>query len=287
MNSNPVSIKLFLTAGHLKGLRMAEISNWSGKAFAAPRSAVDDLRRRTEIKGVGLYFLIGMSAESGEPILYIGESERVAERLKNHVDTGDKTFWVHTLVFVSKDDNLSKAHVRYLESRLIDIAQQTPHLRLDNRTKSNATLSEADSAEMEKFLQRLLLLLPVLGVHFFSDAESVFIQRKKKPEMLTSISRVQAQGFRTDNGFMILQGSRAVKEARISCPLSIIRHREELLAKGILVEEGDALVFTQNFEMRSSGMASSIISGSNRNGLLFWKNAQGKTLKELGKDLGA
>ena len=283
MNSNPVSIKLFLINGNSTGLRTAEISNWSGKALAAPRTEVGDLRRRDEIKGAGVYFLIGISTESNEPILYIGESGCVADRLKTHVEKGDKEFWVHTLVFVSKDDNLSKAHVCYLESRLMDIAQQNPHLRLDNRTKSNATLSEADSAEMEKFLQRLLQLLPVLGVHFFSNPELMLQRSKDKPAIFNgAIAGAVAQGFRTDEGFLILKGSTVTKEARPSCSPSIIKHRDFLLKKGILAEEGEFLVFTQDFETISPGMAGSIIAGGSMNGLVFWKDSKGRTLKELG-----
>ena len=135
---------------------------------------------------------------------------------------------------------------------------------------------------MEKFLQRLLQLLPVLGVHFFYDPELMLQRSSENVEVFYSISSVQAQGFRTDDGFLILKGSRAVKDVRSSCPPSVIKQREVLLAKGILAEEDDALIFTRDFEMMSPGMAASMIAGSSRNGLLFWKNAQGKTLKELG-----
>ena len=283
MNSNPVSIKLFLTTGNPTGLRTAEISNWSGKALAAPRTALNELRQREETKGAGVYLLTGISADSSEPILYIGESECVADRLKQHADKGDKEFWVHTLVFVSKDDNLSKAHVRYLESRLISIAQQNLQIQLENRSQSSTKLSEADSAEMEGFLQRILQLLPVLGVYFFSNPELMLQRGKDKPEVLNGATAgAMARGFRTDDGFLILKGSTVTKEARPSCSPSIIKHRDFLLKKGILAEEGEFLVFTQDFETISPGMAGSIIAGGSMNGLVFWKDSKGKTLKELG-----
>ena len=38
------------------------------------------------------------------------------ERLRQHKN---KEFWVSAIVFVSKDENLTKAHVRYLENRLL------------------------------------------------------------------------------------------------------------------------------------------------------------------------
>jgi hypothetical protein len=37
------TIKLFLLRGDAKSLRTGEISNWSGKAIAAPRTELDEL----------------------------------------------------------------------------------------------------------------------------------------------------------------------------------------------------------------------------------------------------
>ena len=194
-----------------------------------------------------------------------------------------KEFWVHTLVFVSKDDNLSKAHVRYLESCLITIAQQNLQIQLENRGKLNTKLSEADSAEMEGFLQRILQLLPVLGMHFFSNSDPMLTRSKEKQDVFrAAISGASAQGFRTDDGFLILKGSQTVKETRPSCSSAIIKQRERLLAKGILVEEGEFFVFTQDFESSSPSTSAAIIAGGSMNGLVFWKNTKGRTLKELG-----
>ena len=44
------TIKLFLPHGDAKSLRTAEISNWTGKAIAAPRTELDELLLR-EIVG--------------------------------------------------------------------------------------------------------------------------------------------------------------------------------------------------------------------------------------------
>ena len=110
------TIKLFLPRGDAKSLRTAEISNWTGKAVAAPRTELDELLNREELDKAGVYILTGTDPRNNAPHAYIGEAEVIRERLKQHKS---KEFWVSAIVFVSKDENLTKAHVRYLENRLL------------------------------------------------------------------------------------------------------------------------------------------------------------------------
>src|ERR1700735_3721453 len=110
------TIKLFLPRGEAKSLKTAEISNWSGKAVAAPRTELDELLQREELDKPGVYILIGTDPLSGSPHAYIGEAEVLHDRLKQHKS---KDFWISAIVFMSKDENLTKAHIRYLEGRLI------------------------------------------------------------------------------------------------------------------------------------------------------------------------
>jgi hypothetical protein len=122
------TIKLFLPQGDAKSLRTAEISNWTGKAIAAPRNEMDELLQRDELEKAGVYILTGADPHSGLPLAYIGEAEVIRERLKQHKT---KEFWTSAIVFVSKDENLTKAHVRYLESKLLEKAAQTGRFTLD------------------------------------------------------------------------------------------------------------------------------------------------------------
>lgn len=120
-NMPSATIKLFLTSGDAKRLRTAELSNWTGKAVAGPRSELEALLARDEAANAGVYFLTGSDTESGQPAVYIGEAEVIRERLKNHLA---KDFWNHAIFFISKDENLTKAHIRYLEGRLIGQARE-------------------------------------------------------------------------------------------------------------------------------------------------------------------
>ena len=70
------TIKMFLVHGDPKRLRTAEISNWTGKAVAGPRSEFDGVLGREESEKSGVYFLTGTDPESGRPAIYVGEAER-------------------------------------------------------------------------------------------------------------------------------------------------------------------------------------------------------------------
>jgi len=48
-------IKLFLIHGSPNGLRTAELSNWSGKSIAAPRTEIPELLKREELGIPGIY----------------------------------------------------------------------------------------------------------------------------------------------------------------------------------------------------------------------------------------
>jgi hypothetical protein len=154
------TIRLFLVHGDPKRLRTAELSNWTGKAIAGPRSELEGLLLRDEAAKPGVYFLSGIDSESGKPTIYIGEAESIRSRLRGHLE---KDFWNHVVFFVSKDENLTKAHVRYLEGRLIEQARSVGRAMVMNGQSSGAKLPESDREDMEIFLDRIHQLMPVLG----------------------------------------------------------------------------------------------------------------------------
>src|SRR5207245_7930473 len=94
----------------------------------APRTEFDELLAREELEKAGIYILIGSDPLTNAPRAYIGEAEIIRDRLKQHKT---KEFWVSAIVFVSKDENLTKAHVRYLESRLLAEAAQVNRFSLE------------------------------------------------------------------------------------------------------------------------------------------------------------
>lgn len=269
------TIKLFLVHGSPNGLRTAELSNWSGKAIAAPRTEISELLKREELSSSGFYLLTGVDPESGDRAIYIGEAENVANRLKGHAA---KDFWNSATVFVSKDENLTKAHVRYLEGLLIEKANNNGAAVVMNSVSSGAKLPESDAAEMDVFLQKCLQLLPVLGVPDFS--EKIDQVSEAKDLLYCKIKGLTATGKRTANGFIVFAGSQAVLEHRPSAK-RIRAKREQLIERGLLQEKDGILIFTKDVEFGSPSTAGSVIRGGNTNGLTNWKNSKGVQLKEL------
>lgn len=133
------TIKIFLVHGDPKRLRTAEISNWTGKAVAGPRSEFEGVLAREESEKSGVYFLAGIDPGSGRSALYIGEAESIKDRVKFHLE---KDFWNHIVYFVSKDENLTKAHIRYLEGKLIERARSVGRAVVTNGQTSGARLPE-------------------------------------------------------------------------------------------------------------------------------------------------
>lgn len=269
------TIKLFLVHGSPTGLRTAELSNWSGKAVASPRTELPALLKREELASPGFYLLTGIDPDSGDNALYIGEAENVAKRLKGHAA---KDYWNSVTVFVSKDENMTKAHIKYLEGILIERAMKAGASIVMNAASSGAKLPESDAAEMDVYLEKCLQLLPVLGVTVFEQP----VDPKSDTEELLycRIKGLEATGKRTANGFVVFSGSQAVLANRPSAK-RMGEKRDELVEKGILVEQDGHLVFTKDVEFGSPSTAGSMVRGGNTNGLTNWKNEKGARLKDI------
>ena len=273
------TIKLFLIQGSPNGLRTAELSNWSGKAISAPRIEVPELIKREELDSPGFYLLTGVDPDSGDKAIYIGEAENVSSRLKAH--TG-KDFWNSVTVFVSKDENLTKAHIRYLEGKLIEMALDIGSSVVINSVSSGARLPESDAVEMDVFLQKCLQLLPVLGVSNFNKVTEEEVSEEST--LYCKIKELTASGKRTANGFVVFAGSQAVLEHRGSVKATTRAKRERLISKGLLELNNGHLIFTKDIEFGSPSAAGSVVRGSSTNGLTSWRDSNGRQLKEIEKN---
>lgn len=275
MNAS-TTIKLHLVEGQPDELRTAEISNWSGKAVAGSRKNLADLRAREELAGPGIYFLIGEDEKLDVSKVYVGEAENVSKRLASRKHA-ERDFWASVIVFVSKDQNLTKAHIKYLEGELINRGQSLG-LLLENSRSSGAALPESDAADMDAFLAKIYQLLPVLGVRFFENPQRGAASDDEW--LYCKIKGLVATGRRTSSGFVVLKDSQAVLDHRPSAVHSAIR-RDKLVDRGILASGGDRLVFSRDYEFSSPSAAAATIRGGASNGQVCWKNKSGVQLKDL------
>ncbi|MCX6137865.1 MAG: GIY-YIG nuclease family protein [Ignavibacteriales bacterium] len=274
------TIKMFLVHGDPKRLRTAELSNWTGKGVAAPRTEFESLLAREECQKSGIYFLTGIDPDSGKPAVYIGEAECVRDRLKNHLGLD---FWNQIVFFISKDENLTKSHIRHLEGRLIEQAKQVDRAKVENSQGSGSKLPESDREDMEIFLEKIHQLLPVLGVEVLVPKIAASQGGTELDSLYCEIKGLKATGHLTPNGIVVTAGSQAVLHERPSSqrypwPTNM---RQRLKDEGLLEIKGDFLLFTKNAEFSSPSAAAAVIHGGHANGLTAWRNKDGKTLKEL------
>ena len=274
------TIKIFLVNGDPKRLRTAELSNWSGKAVAGPRSEFESVISRDETQQSGIYFLTGIDPESGKPAMYIGEAECIKDRVKSHLS---RDFWNQIVFFVSKDENLTKAHIRYLEGKLIEQARAAKRATITNGQASGSRLPESDREDMEVFLEKMHQLLPVLGVELLMPTSSMEVEGKGRQELHCQIKGLEARGYLVPNGFLVLKGSEAVQKERASTEKwpQARNLRSKLLEEGSLSQQADRLAFTTDVEFTSPSAAATVITGGNANGLTTWRDSTGKTLKEI------
>jgi hypothetical protein len=278
--ADTATVKIFLVEGDPASLRTAEISNWTGKAVAGPRSELDQIVSREEAQKPGVYFLIGVNPDSGKERVYIGEAEVVKDRLKKHVE---KEFWRSTIFFVSKDENLTKAHIKFLEGKLIQKAKKADRFELDNSNASGSRLPESDAADMEVFLAKVEQLMPVLGYDFLQKLTPTKAGAGKSSLLICTMKGVEARGRPTDKGFVVTKGSEAVLEERPSTKKYPYAGnlRRQLTDEAVLAEKGGKLVFAKDYEFSSPSAAAAVVHGGQANGLTSWKNSSGETLKEI------
>lgn len=275
--------------GTAYGPRLSEIGNWVGKALYSPRASINKIINRSEFDNPGIYCLKGDPTDDAyDEKIYIGEAENIKVRLKQHLSDSNKDF-KELIFFVSKDEWLTKTQIRYLESRLVQMAIEAKTAQIENgNSPSLPTLHEADISDMEYFLEQIKLILPVMGFKFLIP--STIKQEEKTIENskleTDAIYFIKTNSFRasmkeTDQGYIVLKGSVGKKELSNSCTDTYVHMRKKLLETKIMVESGDKLIFVEDTIFNSPSAASNMILGRNSNGMTEWINQKGQTLKEV------
>lgn len=282
-------LTVYMLDGTAYGPRLSEIGNWVGKAIYSPRAAVNKIMNRPEFDNPGIYCLKGDPTDDAfDEKIYIGEAENIKSRLKQHLSDPNKDF-KELIFFVSKDELLTKTQIRYLESRLVQIALDAKTAQIDNgNSPSLPTLHEADISDMEYFLEQVKLILPVMGFKFLiSSTVSTddSFQSKTKNEIHETYhiktGTFKALMTETDQGYIVAKRSEAKKTLSNSCTETYRNMRRKLIETNIMVENGDKLVFAEDAVFNSPSAASNMILGRNSNGFTEWVNKQGMTFKEV------
>ena len=277
------TIKIFLVDGEPNGRMTCELSNWTGKALKIPRKKIKESSDRPELENTGIYILFGKSDKSeNKELAYIGEAEGIYKRLNQHLSAKD--FWNEALVFVSKDENLNKAHIKYLESRLHEIALKVNRYDLENgNIPPRSTISESDQAEMEEFLDNIKLLVNALGYKIFEELRKAqtFEEEVRNTFYINAARGANAKGQMTNEGFVVLKDSEIANSLTNSFPQNWKKFRQSLIDDRIIVEVNGKLVFTEDYLFSSPSAAAAVVMGRSANGLTEWKLRDGQILKAV------
>jgi hypothetical protein len=291
------SIRIYLADGTVTGIRHAEVVNWTGQAIACPRSRVSELASWDEAHRPGAYLLFGVDDTTGKPAVYVGEAENVWTRLQDHLSKKD--FWNEIVLFTNKDENLTKAHVRYLESKIHESSTAIGrYVVMNTNHPQPSLLPRGDRDSMESFLEQIRLLLGVLGHRLLEPLAPASPLTSLKvtaggvaapstsgalagTTLRLSAKSIIARAVLSDEGIVVLAGSHAASNVADSISTTYRKLREQLTQLGVLVPDGEALRFSEDHLFTSPSAAACVVVGYAINGRAAWKTESGASIGDL------
>lgn len=274
------TIKVLLHDGTPSGVREAAVSGWDGRAFVIPRNRVSEqvgaggLFDNLGVDPLGVYVLLG-DTPLGEGA-YIGEGNLKA-RLRTHVpeesQVGQLLDW--RLCFVISSAELDKADVQYLEAQLHREATEVNSMSLANRSiPAYDRLSRFDRVEADRFLDRIRVLLPILGCRLLegpvssprSDDGRSEESRNNSPRFMHKQQNVDARiEIESDGRLRLLTGSRVFSgtlDDRAGLPKIAVSLRDRLIAEGVFRPDGDHFVTTRDVVVDTANQLGVIVVGN-------------------------
>lgn len=286
-----------LIMNHYNGLKKATLDNWDGVAYIGERKHIPTLQKIEQLSYPGIYFLIGKDSNTDEDLLYIGQSNSIANRLQTHNSDKSKDWFENFVVFTSKNGDLNSSHAEYLEADFIELAQKNAgSITLKNgcgsNVKKDGKLTDMYMPRVQGFKKKALVLINNLNlIEFMNTGE------EKAPKQLPNGDVVFTMNLKrnnkdktasleiTENGYKLVKGSYVAKdEAPYFSGMSAYKKRKELLDKGLLQDLGDIYITTEDIYFKSPSGASDVVAGSSTNGRTEWRLKDGTTLKKYEED---
>ncbi|KQP74772.1 hypothetical protein ASF60_23230 [Methylobacterium sp. Leaf113] len=276
-------IKLFITGDDPRSLRTVELDNWWGMAVMGRRSYFKKALAREELSRSCIYLLIRSTGTDDLPEVYVGESDDFSQRYKaDDFPVAFDSF----VVFTNKDDNLTRAHVKWLEREVWELlGRNEGKVQLANRsTPTGSKLPEAETASMSTFLGNMIYVLEALGFAFFEEPGAPPTETPALPSMPTVTPAVQsfftgaqprsethkAHLDMVGDGYVLRAGSMISASATDSLPSSVAKLRAQLLAENALVPQDGCLRLTKDIAFTSPSPASALVKGRSSTGHGDW-----------------
>lgn len=276
------------------GPKTIEIRNWVGKAIYSPISNLSDLlNTRNEFKNPGIYFLKSQpDNEIYSEKIYVGQTENIKQRLSDHLLDENRDF-DECLVFISKDDMLTRSHIKYIEARSIKYIKELNNAELENKKEEKIpALPETDISDMEYFFNEMKVIMPIVSfncfkpntMHISQVNDTIDINKiidQDKIFYIKSRNNIYAKAIETEDGFIVLKNSKCRKKDNPSMKNEKKVLKKKLIETKILVDKGDTFVFSEDTIFKSPSQASSVILGSQTSGPQNWKTEDNKTYKDF------
>ncbi len=270
------TIQIFLPDGNPRGVKLAQITSRTVQAVQVPRSMLETAAKRPELDNVGLYFLIGPGEDDDKSLLYIGEAENCLKRLKQHNRTKD--FWISALAIVSKTEQFTKTHIKFLEWYCYDQAVQAARYKLDNDSEPKRPhIGEPLEADLLDNFESIRLLVSTLGYPIFDKIS----KPKAKDILVCKGKEAFAEGKYTEDGLVVFAGSKCKLEVTKGANRSVSIMRNRLIEEGVLVKDGSVYVFMEDYIFATPSGAAKVVLACSVNGWTAWKYKNGKTLDEV------
>lgn len=266
------TVTTYLIDGDPQGTQYAFISNKICQMFVVPRSNLSYLNTQEKLQKPAFYILLGED-ESTKPQAYIGETENFRERVKDH--DSKKAFWQKALIFVSKDADMTKVDVQYLEHKAIAEAKKANTFVLSDNKQipKMPNLPEHQQDSMDEFFDDVKFLASFIGCNIFDVS-----QPKAEHLFYTKGRGCNAKGYYSSDGFTVLKGSIVTKTM---APSFNWKGKREKLIQDYTANENGLLVLTSNKTFSSPSTAADFCIGSSNNGWLVWKDKDGNTLDSV------
>ena len=266
------TVTTYLIDGDPKGTQYAFISNKICQMFVVPRSNLSYLNTQEKLQKPAFYILLGED-ESTKPQAYIGETENFKERVKDH--DSKKAFWQKALIFVSKDADMTKVDVQYLEHKAIAEAKKAnTFVLIDNKQiPKMPNLPEHQQDSMDEFFEDVKFLASFIGCNIFEIS-----QPKAEHLFYTKGRGCNAKGFYGSDGFTVLKGSVIVKTVT---PSFNWKEKRDKMLSDYTAHENGVWVLTSNKTFSSPSTAAAFCSGRVNNGWGAWKDQDGHTLDSV------
>jgi len=280
------SITLFFMDGEPVGRVKCTLPNWTGVAYKIPRTDLEKCRGRGDLAQSGVYFLFGVSWDTGESVVYVGQAgvrkngEGILYRLQEHKRNPDKDYWTEAVVFTTSNNSFGPTEISYLENRFCSLALEAKRYIVKNGNEPClGNVTEEKESELEEFIVYARLVMGALGYKIFEpliSTATIAEDAAVTPELYCRRSGANAFGRVTSEGFVVLTGSKLRMQPMSSYSDSARKMREKY--ESAVSEDG---ILQRDILFQSPSGASCFVLMGSSNGYLDWCTEEGVSLKSL------